>query len=366
MQDDPKGDRLRWAKFDTNGEYVRRVLIFLVLAALAFLFWKLRQVFLLSFAAVLVAVLLLAAVRPVERGTRLSHKWSLAIVGLAILTGTGLLSWLVGAQAQFQISDLVGRVSQAWGELQERLGFSISLKEALGQDGEGSGQGGVVGVIASAAQAWAGQLLSYGYLLLEAVATFFLVVIGGVFLASNPELYRRGFIKIFPPSRHRQIEETLSDSGEALRLWLLAQLLSMTIIGVLTGLGTWAIGLPAPLALGLFAGLAEFVPIVGPIVSAIPALLLASSEGWTTVLWTLLLYTAIQQLESDVITPMVQQRMVSIPAGLLLLAVLAFGILFGVLGIVIASPLAVVTYVAVKKLYVRDVLEEETDIPGQK
>lgn len=74
---------------------------------------------------------------------------------------------------------------------------------------------------------------------------------------------------------------------------------------------------------------------------------------------------AIQQLESDVITPMVQQRMVTIPAGLLLLAVLAFGILFGVLEIVIASPLAVVTYVAVKKLYLRDTLKEKTDIPGQ-
>lgn len=123
MQDDPGGPWLRWPQSDTNAEYVKRVLIFLGLAALAFLFWKLRQAFLLSFAAVLVAVLLLAAVRPLERATPLSHRWSLTLVGLAILAGTGLLSWLVGAQVQFQVSDLISRVSQAWGQLQERLGF---------------------------------------------------------------------------------------------------------------------------------------------------------------------------------------------------------------------------------------------------
>ena len=366
MQDNPEGPWFRWPEIGSNGEFVNRVLIFLGLAALAFLLWKLRQAFLISFAAVIVAVLLLAAARPLERRTPLSLRWSLAVVGLAVIAGIALLSWLIGSQVQFQVSDLTSRVSQAWGDLQQRLGSSVPLSQVIGAGGEGSGQGGVLGAITSAAQGWAGRFLSYGYVLFEIVTTFVLVVIGGAFLASDPELYRHGFVKLFPPARHRQIDRTLSASGDALRGWLLAQLVSMTIIGVLTGLGVWAIGLPAPLALGLLAGLAEFVPIVGPIVSAIPALLLAFTEGGSTVLWTLLLYIAIQQLESDLITPMVQQHMVTIPAGLLLLAVLGFGILFGALGIVVASPLAIVLFVAVKKLYVRDVLDEDTDIPGQK
>ncbi len=123
--------------------------------------------------------------------------------------------------------------------------------------------------------------------------------------------------------------------------------------------------LPAPLALGIFTGIAEFVPILGPIVGAVPALLLAVPQGWNMVLWTLALYVAIQQLEANVITPLVQQRMVAIPAGILMIAAIAFGIIFGLGGVIIASPLAIVTYVAVKKLYVADTLGQETSIPGE-
>ncbi len=365
MSDDPEEPSLRRSEALSISDYVTRVLIVIGLAALAFLLWKLRQAFLISFASVLVAVLLLSAARPLEHRTPLSLRWSLTAVGLLVLAGIALLSWLIGSHLQFQVSDLISGVTQAWEDLQQRLGVSISLSQVLGSGGEGAGQGGVVGAIAHTARAWAGQFLSYGYIAFEVVTTFILVVIGGAFLASNPRLYRRGFVKLFPPARHRQIDRTLLASGEALRGWLLAQLVSMTIVGVLTGIGVWAIGLPAPLALGLLAWLAEFVPVVGPIVSAIPALLLASTEGATTVLWTLLLYIAIQQLESDVITPMVQQRIVALPAGLVLLSVLAMGILFGPIGIVVASPLGVVIYVSVKKLYVRDVLDEDTDIPGQ-
>jgi predicted PurR-regulated permease PerM len=122
---------------------------------------------------------------------------------------------------------------------------------------------------------------------------------------------------------------------------------------------------PAALALALLAGLAEFVPLIGPIVAAIPALLIALSEGVQTALWTLLLYLAVQQVESNLIMPVVQHRVVSLPPAITLFAVVAFGLLFGSLGVLFATPLAVVLFVAVKKLWVSETLGEPTDLPGR-
>ena len=119
---------------------------------------------------------------------------------------------------------------------------------------------------------------------------------------------------LLPPGGGRErIAGTLDARSTALRRWLLGQLIAMILVFVLTGLGLWAIGLPAALALALLAGLAEFVPLIGPIVAAVPALLIALSDGWQTAVWTLVLYLAVQQVESNVIQPLVQHRVVSLP-----------------------------------------------------
>ena len=123
--------------------------------------------------------------------------------------------------------------------------------------------------------------------------------------------------------------------------------------------------MPAALALALLAGLAEFVPLVGPIVATISALLIALSVGWETALWTLLLYIVIQQVESNLIIPLVQRRVVELPPAVTLFAVVAFGLLFGLLGVLFATPLAVVVFVAVKKLWVRETLGAPTKMPGE-
>lgn len=209
------------------------------------------------------------------------------------------------------------------------------------------------------------RIASWGMTLVDAATGLILIVIGGVFLAADPGLYRRGAVMLLPKRHHARIDDALLTCGGALRLWLVAELIAMAIVGVLAGLGTWAIGLPAPLALGLFAGLTEFVPVVGPILGAVPALLLALTQGSSAVLWTLLLFLAIQQLESNVITPLLQRRMVTIPPALLLFVVLALWLLFGALGVIFGAPLTVVGYVLVKKLYVRQTLGESTEVPGE-
>jgi len=340
-----------------DGAFLRRVLIVAAVGALALLLWSLVDVLLLVFGAVLVAVLLRALAEPIARRTPLSDGWALAAVTLALLVGVGLAGWLFGAEVRAQVAELAERLPDAWQRFQERLG-GTELGERLVSRAEDAapGAGSVVSGLAGVLASFVGGL-----------ADFLLIVVGGLYLAAQPGLYRRGMLLLFPADGPRErIAGTLEASGAALRLWLLGQLVAMAFLFVLTGLGLWAIGMPAALALALLAGLAQFVPLIGPIVAAIPALLIALSEGWQMTLWTLLLYVAIQQIESNLVTPLVQRQAVSLPPAITLFAVVAFGLLFGPLGILFATPLAVVAFVAVKKLWVSETLGESTGVPGER
>jgi predicted PurR-regulated permease PerM len=108
------------------------------------------------------------------------------------------------------------------------------------------------------------------------------------------------------------------------------------------------------------------VPFIGPVLGALPAILIASTVDSPTVLWTVLLFIVVQQLEANVVFPQLGRRMVSLPPALALFAILAAGVLFGPLGLLFGFPMAVVVFVLVKKLYVRETLGEETAVPGEK
>jgi predicted PurR-regulated permease PerM len=206
----------------------------------------------------------------------------------------------------------------------------------------------------------------YAFAVGGAITNLVLVVIAGVFLASEPRLYRRGFLKLFPEDRHEAMAHAFDNTARALHLWLLGQLASMLIIGAFTWLGLWLVGVPSALMLGVIAGLAEFVPLLGPIFSAVPGLLLALLISPETALWALVVYVGIQQIESNLITPLVERRAVSLPPVVTLFGVLAMGVTFGFLGLLLSAPLTVVTYVLIKQLYVRDTLGQPTQVPGEK
>lgn len=347
-------------------DFATRVLIVIAIAAAVFLLWRIRHTALLAFAAVIVAVLLLALASLFRRFLPIGNRAALAAAVVLVVVVLASLGWLMGSQVRAQFSELLQQLPQGIQEIEERLGIPLigGEQQGAGQDGAGppgvpsqSGQQGLVATNASRLFSWAGTAA-------DAVVSLVLVLIAGVFLAAEPRLYQQGTARLFPPRQHGLVIETMSDMGGALRLWLIGKLISMVIIGVLVGLGTWLIGLPAPIALGVFAGLTEFVAVVGPIIGAIPALILAATQGGTAILWTLLLFLAIQQLESNVIAPLVQQRMVSLPPALFVLAIAAFGALFGILGVIVAAPLLVAVYVAVQKLWIGEALHEKPSLPG--
>lgn len=340
--------------------FVRSVVVALV-AGLALAVWQGREALLLAFAAAVVASILLATADPLERALGLSRRFAvgLAVAGIAITLAAFFL--LVGTELRSQIGFLSGALPDAVDVINRR--FGIDLEEVV-STARSSGQQAGSSVWTSLAQSAIGNLFSAGSVIVGALAGLVIVMVGGIFLALDPARYARGIVLLFPAERHPQVERALADCGSALHRWLLAQLLAMAIVGLLSGLGAWWIGLPAPLAIGVIAGLTEFIPIVGPWIGALPALLLAASGGMELVVWTGALFLAVQQLEFNVISPLVQERMADAPPFLVLFGVLALGLLFGPLGVLVSAPLTIVCYVAVTRLYVRDTLGQDVPVPG--
>jgi predicted PurR-regulated permease PerM len=351
-----------WSGWRGEVAFIRRALIALALVVLVLLVWQVRDAVLLTFAGVLVAVLLLALARPLEVRFSVPRVWSLVAVGLGLGLIFAMSALLLGGQVQTEVAGLSGQLPRAVQALEERFGITLPIPGDAGQGDEQRGTGFDPSLVGSIAR----HLAGIGSAVVGALSAFFVAVIGGFFLAADPALYRRGLVKLLPQSQHARAEDALLASGEALKLWLAAQFISMTIVGILAGLGTWLLGLPSPLALGLFAGLAGFVPLLGSIAGAVPALLLALANGGASLfLWTALLFIAVQQVESNMITPLVEKRLVSLPPALLLFSVVAIGLLFGLPGVVLAAPLTVLAFVLVKKLYVRQTLGQRTEVPGE-
>jgi len=225
-------------------------------------------------------------------------------------------------------------------------------------------------------QSWLAELHQHGGALVSrfsswlsnasaGLANLLIVFFGGIFLAAEPRFYRTGVIKLVPPHRRPLVADAMRDSENALRLWLRGQLAAMVVIGVMTGGGLWLLGIQSWLVLGILAGFFEFIPFAGPILSAIPAVLIALVQSPELALWTALMYVFVQHFEAYLVQPLIQQYAVEVPAVVLLFALLAFALLFGIVGVVFAAPLTVVTYVLVKRLYVREALDTPTPIPGE-
>lgn len=333
-------------------ELLRRALLLIGIAALILLLWQIRDVLLLIFASVLVSLILRLIAAPIGRLLHLSEGWALTLAALFLAGFIGVVFYLFGSEMIGQGKELARILPEAWNTFKTRFGL-----ETIGQEVAQQANNPQPALLFNVA----GWAFSAGAVLLNLV----LVIVGGLYIAAAPELYYKGLALLFPENRRPLAEDTLTTAGNALRLWLMGQLAAMVLVGTLTGIGLVIIGIPAPLALGLLAGLAEFVPLVGPIAAAVPALLLAAGGGWETMLWTAGLYLVVQQTESNVITPLIQNRTVEIPPALTLFAVVAAGVAFGGIGILLAAPLTVVAYVAVKKLYVREALGEATKVPGE-
>lgn len=335
-----------------DARFLRRVLLVILLLGLALLLWQLRFVLVLAFGATLLAVIFRSGVRPLHRKLHIPEGLALALTVLIVFGTLAGLAMLFGAEISRQ-ADAIAAALPAAVEQLRALAASAGLDGWLEEriKGLSSGFGDGLG----------GFLMSVG----DGLAQLVILLVGAVFLAARPRLYRTGVVKLMPPSVRSKTGSALDDCETALRLWFKGRLMAMVLVGTLTGFGLWLIGVPSFLALGLLAAVLEFIPFFGPLLAAVPGILLALLVSPTHALLATGLYLAIQQAEGNLITPIIQHHAVELPPALLLFSLLAFGLLFGLLGVVLAEPLTVAFFVLVKKLYVRGALDTDTPIPGE-
>ena len=313
--------------------------IALALVFAAYFLPQVVSVLLLVFAGTVLGVVLAAITDAVQRLLP-DGRWNDRRVGLLgmmlaialVLTAAGLL---VVPQVLEQGPVLIDRLPEAWSSLLQRLEeyrLLQPLARTLGQPASWFEGGGVL--------ARATGVLSGTFDIL-----FNLFVIGfiGLFLAVNPEHYRSVALYPVAAGRRHHLQALLVALGHELRLWVVGRVASMTTVGVATGVGLWLLDVSLAFTLGLLAGVLSFVPYLGPVLALVPALLIGVADPSVSPGAILLLYGAIQILESYILTPLIQQRAIAVPPALLITAQLLGGVFGGVLGILLAAPLVVVS-----------------------
>lgn len=333
-------------------DYVRRLIMTVLVAAVVAAIWLLSDLLLLLFAAILLALLLRTIADPIAGSLGVGEGWGLTLAALLITAVLGGTAYLFGSRMVSQLGTLADRLPQALAAFSRELHLG-DWQEIVKSGGSASTVGSLVS-----------RMLSWSSAIVGALASVAVVVFAGIYLAIEPRLYTEGFLKLVPPARQSQISAALHDCAEALKGWLGAQLIAMISVGALTTIGLLLAGTPSPFALGLIAGVADAIPYVGPIAAAIPGLIVAGSQDASTLGWTLAVYVAVQQIENNLLMPLLARKSVSIPPALAIFGIVAMGVIFGPLGLLLGFPLSVALYTIVKRLYVHDTLGEPVEGVG--
>ena len=337
-------------------QFVHRTLCALALAAatavLVAVAYVGQFVFILLFGSVLLAILLKGFGDLLERYAKIPHPWSVTVVIVVLTAAFVVLIANFSVHIVHQLHELSQQLHQA------RISLEVQLKNS-------DQLGSVVQKVPTLDQmfsSWFGGQSAMGswvMRLFDGVFYGFILVVGSLYFAVDGDRYRMGIVALAPPRNRELANKVLDHVGFVLWRWFLGRLFSMTVIGVATSVLLAVLNIPMPVTLGVIAALFTFIPNIGAAMAvAIPALL-ALEQGTETVLIVLGGYVVLQILESYWMTPIVQQKIVTLPAAMIIFAQVLAGTLFGMLGIALASPIAVFTFVLVKDLYVRRALESK-------
>ncbi|WP_242096109.1 AI-2E family transporter [Sphingomonas sp. CROZ-RG-20F-R02-07] len=333
-----------------DARFVRRIVIAILILAVVAALYRAGDLLILAFGSALGAIVIHAIAENYRTLLRVNAKLSLGLAIATVLAIIGFLGWLFGVAFRQQVNSFITQLPALLDHLaawMSQTPVGAKIVDAVHAAFAGSRVARDVG----------GLVQGTGELLLNCL----LLLVGALFFAADPKVYERGFLFLVPSSKRAAFEDALFDVGSTLRLWLRAQLIQMTTMGVLVGVGLWIADVPSPAALGLLAGLSEFIPYVGPTAAMLPALGLAAVNGSGPVVGTLVTYAVVRLVQTNFITPFVTNRVIAIPPAVTLFAIIAIGMVFGLFGLFFSAALLVVIYTLIRSLYLREVLGQ--DIP---
>jgi predicted PurR-regulated permease PerM len=327
----------------TMAEAARIALAVAGVIALVTVLWFARTAILLAFAGILLAILLDGMSRPLRR-MGLPKSVAIPVVVLLIALFFVVVGWSAGPVLIEQLKELGQYLAQTL------TSFGQEAASQANQDGilQRLDWSELIGLLpsplglASGATAVASSIAG-------AITALLLVIFFGIYFALDPDIYVRLLVHAVPPERQDEVRTLLAEISRVLHRWLNGQLIAMAAIGTVTYLGLVLLGMPLALVLALLIGLFEFIPYIGPILGAVPMLLIASGQGFEMMLWVAGLYLFVQLLEGYLLTPLIQSRAVSMPPAAVITSQLVFGAMFGVLGLALATPLAAAASVPLRR-----------------
>ena len=329
--------------------FPRKVLLVAFALLLALMAWQLLDLIMLTFGAVIVATVLRSLAVLLERHARVPNKISVMTALLLLVFMIAAVAWLVGDPLAEQFENLRQRIPAAVDAVMQwlnshRLGLAALqyIEEARGND----------------AGPWAMRVAGAAGSTFGALSGAALMLVMGLYLALAPRVYRDGLVRLMPLSARESVGEALDACGSALSRWLLGQSASMLFVGATTALGLWLLDVPLAFSVGVLSGLLAFIPFFGAIAGGLLAVLLGFMQGPETALYVLILALVIQQIEGNVLMPLVERWAVGLPPVLGIAATVMFGVLFGLLGVLLAAPAMIVLMVVVQRLYIKGVLEK--------
>ncbi|PPQ34516.1 AI-2E family transporter [Rhodopila globiformis] len=341
-------------KHHRNIDYTLRAAV--IAALLLLVASQLGDVLLLVFAALLAASVLRGGASGLHRRIGLGTGWCLALVVVLIVLLFMALFWLEGARMIREAATVSDTVRQQVQHLWDRWQNDPYVKRIVPHLTDQAGA--ILGHLTSLAPGVASSVIGVGGDLVVVLAT-------GIFLAMAPDTYIGGFLRLLPPRWRPRGHEVMEELGRTLQRWFLGQFMDMMVVAVLTGTGLFFLSVPLALTLAIIAGLCNFVPYIGALAGAIPALAVAVSQSPQSAVSVAILYVVVQTLEGNIIAPLIQKRTVDLPPALTILSQTVLGAVFGVMGLILATPLFAASMTAVRMVYVESVLERPTRAPEE-
>ena len=322
-----------------DNEFKRRAIFIIAVcaavSAAATIIWVARVILLLLFAGLIGALLLSILTNWTQQKLKFRRGLVLAtvVVSFAICLGLGI--WIRGPALAQQFSDLqinlpsaahkvlMGLQTQGWASwllshFADQAQLSDGLSYAITRIG---------GVVVTTASTFVG---------------LFVIVAVSLYVAAEPSSYLQGLRRITPLAYRPKLDQCLANATQMLQSWLIAKAISMVTIGSLVAVGLWTLQIPLAGTLGIIAGLLTFIPNLGPVISFIPAGLLAFAISPTKGVLTLLLFCTAHLLEGNVVTPLLERKIVTLPPALTLAVQLLLASVTGAIGVALAAPLTAV------------------------